>query len=63
VLLPDTDQSFFDRAFAPPIPFDDGCLEPMAGGFVYLAVVLDWFSRGLPAWRLSATSTPQPPCR
>jgi putative transposase len=28
---------------------------PMARGFVYLAVVLDWFSRRLLAWRLSAT--------
>jgi putative transposase len=28
---------------------------PMARGFVYLAVVLDWFSRRLLAWRLSIT--------
>ena len=28
---------------------------PMARGFVYLAVVLDWFSRGLLAWRLAVT--------
>ena len=28
---------------------------PMARGFVYLAVVLDWFSRRLLAWRLSVT--------
>ena len=27
----------------------------MARGFVYLAVVLDWFSRRLLAWRLSVT--------
>ena len=28
---------------------------PMSRGFVYLAVVLDWFSRRLLAWRLSVT--------
>jgi putative transposase len=28
---------------------------PMARGFVYLVVVLDWFSRRLLAWRLSVT--------
>jgi putative transposase len=28
---------------------------PMAKGFVYLAVVLDWFSRRVLAWRLSIT--------
>jgi putative transposase len=28
---------------------------PMARGFVYLAVVLDWFSRRLLSWRLSIT--------
>ena len=28
---------------------------PMARGFVYLTVVLDWFSRRLLAWRLSIT--------
>jgi putative transposase len=28
---------------------------PMARGFVYLAVVLDWFSRRVLAWRLSIT--------
>ena len=27
----------------------------MSRGFVYLAVVLDWFSRRLLAWRLSVT--------
>ena len=27
----------------------------MASGFVYLAVVLDWFSRRVLAWRLSIT--------
>ncbi len=27
----------------------------MARGFVYLAVVLDWFSRRVLAWRLSVT--------
>jgi putative transposase len=27
----------------------------MARGFVYLAVVLDWFSRRVLAWRLSIT--------
>jgi putative transposase len=29
---------------------------PMARGFVYLAVVLDWFSRRVLAWRLTAIS-------
>ena len=28
---------------------------PMARGFVYLAVVLDWFSRGVLSWRVSIT--------
>jgi transposase InsO family protein len=28
---------------------------PMARGFVYLAVVLDWFSRRVLSWRLSVT--------
>jgi putative transposase len=28
---------------------------PMARGFVYLAVVLDWFSRRVLSWRLSTT--------
>ena len=28
---------------------------PMALGFVYLAVVLDWFSRRVLAWRVSIT--------
>ena len=28
---------------------------PMARGFVYLAVVLDWFSRRVMSWRLSIT--------
>jgi putative transposase len=28
---------------------------PMARDFVYLAVVLDWFGRGVLAWRLSIT--------
>ena len=28
---------------------------PMARGFVYLAVVLDWFSRRVLAWRVSIT--------
>ena len=27
----------------------------MAGGFVYLAVVLDWFSRRVFRWKLSTT--------
>jgi transposase InsO family protein len=27
----------------------------MASGFVYLAVVLDWFSRRVPSWRVSIT--------
>ena len=30
-------------------------LHPMARGFVYLAVVLDWFSRRVLSWRLSIT--------
>jgi putative transposase len=28
---------------------------PMARGFVYLAAVIDWFSRKVLAWRLSIT--------
>ncbi len=28
---------------------------PMARGFVYLAAVVDWFSRKILAWRLSIT--------
>jgi putative transposase len=28
---------------------------PMARGFVYLAAVLDWFSRRVLAWRVSIT--------
>jgi putative transposase len=28
---------------------------PMALGFVYLAAVVDWFSRRIPAWRVSIT--------
>ena len=28
---------------------------PMARGFVYLAAVMDWFSRRVLAWRLSIT--------
>ena len=28
---------------------------PMAKGFVYLAVVLDWFSRRVLSWRVSIT--------
>ena len=28
---------------------------PMARGFVYLAAVVDWFSRRVLAWRLSIT--------
>jgi putative transposase len=32
---------------------------PMARGFVYLAVVLDWFSRRVLAWRLSITMEAQ----
>jgi putative transposase len=28
---------------------------PMARGFVYLAVVLDWATRRVPSWRLSIT--------
>ena len=31
---------------------------PMARGFVYLAVVLDWFSRRVLAWRLSVSLSP-----
>jgi transposase InsO family protein len=30
-------------------------LVPMARGFVYLAAVVDWFSRRVLAWRLSIT--------
>ena len=32
-----------------------GSYIPMARGFVYLAVVLDWFSRRVLSWRLSIT--------
>jgi putative transposase len=28
---------------------------PMARGFVYLAVVVDWFSRRVLSWRVSIT--------
>ncbi len=28
---------------------------PMARGFVYLTAVMDWFTRGILAWRLSNT--------
>jgi putative transposase len=28
---------------------------PMANGFIYLAVIMDWVSRAVPAWRLSNT--------
>ena len=34
---------------------DGHYLHPMARGFVYLAVVLDWFSRRVLSWRLSIT--------
>ena len=30
---------------------------PMARGFVYLAVVLDWLSRRVLSWRVSITMT------
>lgn len=30
-------------------------LHPDGGGFVYLAAVVDWFSRKVLAWRLSIT--------
>lgn len=33
---------------------------PMARGFVYLVVVLDWFSRKVLAWRLSVTLETEP---
>ena len=29
-------------------------LEPMARGFIYLAAVLDWFTRRVLAWRVAA---------
>ncbi len=32
---------------------------PMAHGFVYLIVILDWYSRRILAWRLSNSLTPQ----
>jgi putative transposase len=32
---------------------------PMARGIVYLAVVLDWFSRRVLSWRLSITMEPR----
>jgi putative transposase len=31
---------------------------PMACGFIYLAVVLDWFSRWVLSWRVSITMEP-----
>ena len=34
---------------------------PMARGFVYLAIVLDWFSRRVLSWRLSITMEAVPP--
>jgi putative transposase len=33
----------------------DGIYIPMARGFVYLAVVIDWFSRRVLSWRVSIT--------
>ena len=36
---------------------------PMARGFVYLAVVLDWASRRVLAWRLSITMELTPSAR
>jgi transposase InsO family protein len=43
-----------DRAAEPGV--GDGLTYiPMARGFVYLAVVLDWFSRRVLSWRLSIT--------
>ncbi len=30
---------------------------PMARGFVYLAAVVDWFSRKILSWKLSITMT------
>ncbi len=38
----------------PQIAMDITCI-PMARGFVYLAAVVDWFSRRVLAWRLSIT--------
>jgi putative transposase len=34
---------------------DGDHLHPDARGFVYLAVVLDWFSRRVVSWRVSIT--------
>lgn len=35
----------------------DICYIPMQRGFVYLAAVMDWSSRKIPAWRLSNSLT------
>jgi len=32
-----------------------GALSTMARGFIYLAAVLDWFTRRVLAWRISIT--------
>jgi putative transposase len=32
---------------------------PMARGFVYLAAVVDWFSRRVLSWRVSITMEPE----
>jgi len=40
---------------AEPVWAMDITYIPMARGFVYLAVVLDWFSRRVLSWRLSIT--------
>jgi len=33
----------------------DICYIPMARGFMYLVAIMDWYSRRVPAWRLSNT--------
>jgi len=43
-----------DRTAKPGVG-DGYHLHPMARGFVYLAVVLDWFSRRVLSWRVSIT--------
>ena len=43
-----------DRA-EPSVAMDIACFFPTARGFVYLAVVLDWFSRLVLSRRLSIT--------
>jgi putative transposase len=36
------------------------CYIPMAKGFMYLTVILDWYSRRVLAWRVSNTLDTDP---